>query len=85
MQNLWNVVNDEYANPDDIFTLIITQKNELEENQQKDSLALLTLQMSLTDTYFSRIMEAKIEKEALDKLKNSSTTVTTYVLAIFKF
>ncbi|XP_022887734.1 uncharacterized protein LOC111403452 [Olea europaea var. sylvestris] len=68
-QNLWDVVNDGYTNPDDISTLTSAQKKELKENQQKDSLALLSLQMSLMDTYFPRIMGAKTAKEAWDKLK----------------
>lgn len=68
-QNLWDVVTDGYTNPDDIFALINAQQKELKENQQKDSLALLALQMSLTVTYFPRIMGAKTAKEAWDKLK----------------
>ncbi|XP_022853494.1 uncharacterized protein LOC111374962 [Olea europaea var. sylvestris] len=68
-QNLWDVVNDGYINPDDISTLSTAQKKELKENQQKDSLTPLALQMSLADTYFSRIMRAKMVKETWDKLK----------------
>ncbi|XP_022843422.1 uncharacterized protein LOC111366977 [Olea europaea var. sylvestris] len=68
-QNLWDVVNDGYTNPDDISTLTSAQKKELKENHQKDSLALLSLQMSLTNTYFPRIMGVKTAKEVWDKLK----------------
>ncbi|XP_022874162.1 uncharacterized protein LOC111392986 [Olea europaea var. sylvestris] len=82
-QNLWDVVNDGYINPDDISTLSTAQKKEIKENQQKDSLALLALQMSLTGTYFTRIMGAKTAKEAWDKLKeefHNSDEVHTYRL-----
>ena len=68
-QDFQDVVNRRYNVHADIFTLSIGQKKELKENQQKDSQALLVLQMSLADEYFPRIMGATSAKAAWDKLQ----------------
>ncbi|KAK6145936.1 hypothetical protein DH2020_019805 [Rehmannia glutinosa] len=68
-QDLWDIVNNGYSIPNDISTLSAVQKKELKENQQKDSQALLALQISLAAEYFPRIMGAKTAKEAWDKLQ----------------
>ena len=65
---MWDVVNRRDNVPTDIFTLSAAQKKELKENQQKDSQAMLVLQMSLADEYFPRIIGAIIAKTAWDKL-----------------
>lgn len=54
--------------PEDSAMLINAQKKELKENQQKDAQALLTLQMSLADEIFPRIMGVTTTKETWDTL-----------------
>ena len=63
-QDLLDIVSKRFIIPEDIFTLSGPQKKELKENQQKDSLALLALQLSLGDKLFPRIMGAQSAKVA---------------------
>ena len=57
-QDLWDIVSKGFTILEDISTLSVPQKKELKENKQKDSLALLALQLSLGDECFPRIMGA---------------------------
>ena len=66
---MWDVVNRGYNVLADVFTLSVGQRNVLKENQQRNSQALLVLQMSLADEYFSRIMGATCAKAAWEKLR----------------
>ena len=66
--DLWDVVNKGDTIPIDISSLIVAQKKEIKENQQKDAQALLALQISFADEYFPRIMGATSAKATWDKL-----------------
>ena len=68
-QDLCDIVSKGFTIPKDISTLFVPQKKELKENKQKDSLALLALQLSLGDELFPRIMGAKNAKAAWDQLQ----------------
>ncbi|KAA0033340.1 DUF4219 domain-containing protein [Cucumis melo var. makuwa] len=55
-QNLWDLVEQGYANPDD--------KDKLRENRKKDSKALVIIQQAVHDSVFSRIAAATTSKQA---------------------
>lgn len=58
-QDLWDIIEEGFATPEDISTLTAAQRKELKENKQKDSKALFTLQQAVTDAIFPRIMRAR--------------------------
>ena len=68
-QNLWKIVEEGIAIPEDITSLSENQKKALEDNQQKDSHALYCLQQAMADNLFPRIMSAATAKEAWDTLQ----------------
>ncbi|KAA0059767.1 DUF4219 domain-containing protein [Cucumis melo var. makuwa] len=55
-QDLWNLVEQGYADPDD--------KGMLQENRKKDSKALVIIQQAVHDSVFLRIAAATTSKQA---------------------
>lgn len=68
-QNVWDLVNNGYEEPDSIDELSNTQKEQLKETEQRDARALLFIQQGVADNIFPRIMSASKSKEAWDTLK----------------
>lgn len=60
-QDLWDLVESGYANPN--------EENRLKENKKKDANALFFIQRAVYDTIFSRISIATTTKEAWETLK----------------
>lgn len=74
-QDLWDLVESGYANPN--------EENRLKENKKKDANALFFIQRAVYDTIFSRISIATTTKEAWETLKKEfqgSTKVITVKL-----
>jgi hypothetical protein len=69
-QNLWDIVEKGFEEPENISTLEEAQRKELEVKKQKDASALYLIQQSLADTIFHRITEASTAKQAWDILQN---------------
>ncbi|GMI94225.1 hypothetical protein HRI_003091800 [Hibiscus trionum] len=55
-QDLWDLVEQGYADPDD--------EGKLRENRKKDSKALVIIQQAVHDSVFSRIAAAATSKQA---------------------
>ncbi|CAL5363276.1 unnamed protein product [Camellia sinensis] len=63
-QDLWNLVQNGYDEPDSTTTLTSAQEQQLEETRKNDAKALLFIQQALSDELFPRIIEVKKSKEA---------------------
>eukprot|EP00258_Populus_trichocarpa_P017094 XP_006377150.2 uncharacterized protein LOC18102836 isoform X3 [Populus trichocarpa] len=68
-QNLWDIVENGFEEPENISTLEEAQRKELEVKKQKDASALYLIQQSLANTIFPRITEASTAKQAWDILQ----------------
>eukprot|EP00258_Populus_trichocarpa_P020828 XP_024436847.1 uncharacterized protein LOC112323342 isoform X2 [Populus trichocarpa] len=63
-QNLWDIVEKGFEEPENISTLEETQRKELEVKKQKDASALYLIQQSLANKIFSRIVGASTANDA---------------------
>jgi hypothetical protein len=68
-QNLWDIVEKGFEEPENISTLEEAQRKELEVKKQKDASALYLIQQSLANKIFSRIVGASTAKQAWDILQ----------------
>ncbi|KAK2966882.1 hypothetical protein RJ640_028892 [Escallonia rubra] len=69
-QDVWELVENGYEDPDDISTLTLAQQEKLRENRKKDAKALYFIQVAVSTSIFPRIIGANRSKEAWDTLKN---------------
>ena len=63
-QNLWDIVEKGFKEPENISTLEEAQRKELEVKKQKDASALYLIQQSLDNNFFSRIVGASTANDA---------------------
>ena len=56
-QDLWEIVQDGFVSPGNQSTLSATEQKKLNEDQQKNSIALCFLQQAVTKSKFSRIRD----------------------------
>ncbi|KAJ6925205.1 hypothetical protein NC652_018216 [Populus alba x Populus x berolinensis] len=63
-QNLWDIVEKGFKEPENISTLEEAQRKELEVKKQKDASALYLIQQSLDNKFFSRIVGASTANDA---------------------
>ncbi|KAK2966032.1 hypothetical protein RJ640_012291 [Escallonia rubra] len=69
-QDVWELVENGYEDPDDISTLTLAQQEKLRENKKEDAKALYFIQVAVSTSIFPRIIGANRSKEAWDTLKN---------------
>ena len=63
-QDLWNLVENVYEEPESTKTLSSAQKDLLEEKKRRDAKALFFIQQAITENLFSRIMRVSKSKQA---------------------
>ena len=68
-QSLWDIVEKGYTIPEDMSSLTAAEKESLNKNMEKDSLALYSTQMAMSDSLFPRISVLTTAKQAWDTLK----------------
>ena len=68
-QDLWDLVENGYEEPESVATLSSTQREALRENKKKDAKALFFIQQAITESLFPRIMRVSKSKEAWSVLQ----------------
>ena len=68
-QDLWDLIEEGYEQPDDLSTLAAAKLKEYKQNKQRDARALLFIQQGVSKTIFPRISGATKSKEAWEIFK----------------
>ncbi|KAL1298173.1 hypothetical protein AAHE18_18G013000 [Arachis hypogaea] len=69
-QGVWEMVEKDYVDPENVEKLIDAQKDELENKRNKDQCALTIIHQGLDDDIFEKIADITNAKKAWDTLQN---------------